>query len=72
MSPRKAAALQIAIALAFAAAMLATSAWFPENSDTVRNLMIAVWWIPFSYLSAKGGRSCVLKCGRRKAGGSEA
>ncbi|MFK7767871.1 MAG: hypothetical protein AB8B55_11670 [Mariniblastus sp.] len=52
--------LIIGISLAFAAAML-LAAWLMGDSDqmsTVVMLLVALWWIPFSTLSARRNSVC--------------
>lgn len=61
MSPKKVALLQIVLALGFAAVMLGAEQIFGEQSEWIRNLLIAVWWVPFSYLCVKGSRPCCSK-----------
>ncbi|MFK7822073.1 MAG: hypothetical protein AB8G99_25470 [Planctomycetaceae bacterium] len=56
MSPKKTAVLQIVIALLFAGSMIAAKAVFGEDSID-EHFIIALWWIPFSLLSA-GGCGC--------------
>ena len=62
MSPRKAGFLQIATSLAFAFAMLVASYLMGDSphSQTVVLLLVAAWWIPFSYLlsAAQGFSIC--------------
>lgn len=52
--------LLLGVSLVFAALML-LSAWVFSDQSTrqiVVGLLIAAWWIPFSYLTPKCGRSC--------------
>ncbi|KAA3613119.1 MAG: hypothetical protein D8M58_12485 [Calditrichaeota bacterium] len=51
MNSRKIAALQIGVALFFAATILLAS--YLGGSDTITYLIIAVWFIPFSWLASK-------------------
>jgi hypothetical protein len=58
MNPKKIALLQIATAIFFAAAMIASSfllknMQFEQHSKTVILLLIAVWFIPFTFLAQK-------------------
>lgn len=61
LSPKQRAAWQIGLALLFAGLMLLFS-WLRiggEDQDTVRNVLIAIWWVPFSILAAaEGTRGC--------------
>jgi hypothetical protein len=58
-SPKRSATLAILVSLMFAAGMLIISYVMADspNRETAVFLMIALWWIPFSYLSA-GNKSC--------------
>ena len=60
MSPKKAAALQILVALIFAGGMICARSIFGKDSFD-ENLVIAVWWIPFSLLSVAGCATCACK-----------
>ena len=53
MKPTNAALLNILVALIFAVAILFADSLLAgsEHSDTVKYLLIALWWIPFSFLS---------------------
>lgn len=57
--------MQIGLALLCAGVMLVTaySLADSEYSKTVEFLVIAVWWVPFSYLA---GRQQRLACGQSK------
>ena len=57
MSPKRAAALQIILALIVAAAMIASKAYFGEDAID-EHIVIALWWIPFSMLTIGGIRRC--------------
>ena len=80
MSKKKIAVLQISIALFFAAAMIAsasllTNSVYASYSDTIVFVLIALWFIPFSWLSSygKSGERATLKseyvCLKRKVAG---
>ena len=49
-TPRRTAVWLIVSSLLCAAAMMASSRWIedPERSETVHNLLLAVWWVLFS------------------------
>lgn len=53
MKPQKAALLNIVVSLVFAAAILISSFVLVDEklATTVMFVLIALWWIPFSYLS---------------------
>lgn len=46
----------IIVSLIAAGAILAASAWLEDTSQTVTYIIIAVWWIPFSILTARSSR----------------
>ena len=52
MSSKKVAILQIGVALLFALAILLSSYFIDssEQSQTVTTILIAIWFVPFSYL----------------------
>jgi len=69
MTNNKIALLQIGVALFFAAAILLSSyllggTQYEHNSDTVTFFIIAIWFIPFSFLAkeanknAKANKTC--------------
>lgn len=63
-SPKRNGTLIILVSLAFAAAMLLTSFFMADSPhrETVVFLLIAVWWIPFTYLSARSAPRCRSRC----------
>lgn len=74
MNPRRAAVLNLVVAIVFAAAILMSAFLLPdeEASATVTYLLIAVWLIPFTLLSASAGRRSIrseYRCIRRKVAG---
>ena len=56
MTPKRAATLNILVSIVFALAMLASSYFLRDTtlSETVLFILIALWWIPFSMLTARG------------------
>ena len=61
MKPKTVAFLLIAVSLAFAGAIVLSSyllkgSAYAYHADTVTYLWIALWWIPFSYLTMKGAK----------------
>ncbi len=54
MSPKRAAFLNIVVAIFFAAAIILADIVFEgtEHNETVKYSLIALWWMPFSYLSS--------------------
>ncbi len=63
MTPKRAAISIILVSLAFAMVMLLSS-WLmadSEHRETVTFLLIAVWWIPYSFFCARLGSQC-KKC----------
>ena len=60
MKPKQAAIVNIFVSLVFAAAIIAAGFLLDEtqHKETVMGLLIAAWWIPFSYLSLSGSRCC--------------
>lgn len=57
MNQKKAALVNIGISILFAAAIIVSAFLLKgtQYQQTVTWLLIAVWWIPFSWL---GGRAC--------------
>lgn len=53
MKPQNAIYLNLVISIIFAIAMIASSYFFDghENQQMVTNLLIAVWFVPFFWLS---------------------
>lgn len=64
MSPKRGATLVVLVSLAFAAAILLASYLMGDspNRETVVFLLIAVWWVPFTYLSARSVPRCRSRC----------
>ncbi len=58
MKPMKVAILQIVNALFFAVLMILISWWTRGNENWLflQQALIAIWWIPFSFLLAAGQR----------------
>lgn len=57
MNPKKLAGLIIVISLAFAAAILLADYFVPpEHNQTVMYLLIALWFVPYSWLTAAAVR----------------
>ena len=56
MDKKRAAVLNIAVSIFFAIAILLSSYMLGDSpaSETVMFILIAVWWVPFSYLTARG------------------
>ena len=62
MKPKTLAFLLIAVSLAFAGAIVLSSyllkgSAYAHHADTVTYLWIALWWIPFSYLTMKSSKA---------------
>ncbi len=57
MNPKKVAILNIAVAIFFAAAIIFSDFLLAgtEYNEIARNALIALWFIPFSYLSSCTG-----------------
>lgn len=53
--------LNVAISLIFAAAILAAAWWLPneETRSMVTFVLIAIWFVPFSVLTAEGAGNSV-------------
>lgn len=64
LSPRRRSALLLGISLFFAGAMIATS-WLLEGEGSQKAvfLLIALWWIPFSVLTAGVEGRRKARCG---------
>ena len=69
LTPKKLAALNIGVSLIFAAAILVANFFFKDSSydETITYSLIAVWWIPFSWLTAMTQRAN-QKAGKSKCG----
>lgn len=57
-SARTVTVLQIIFALVFATAIIVSALLLKDESDTAMYLLVALWWIPFSFLSSRGKRGC--------------
>ncbi len=60
MNPKKAAFLNLAVSIFFAAAIILFAALLKDTPyhQTVTGLLIALWWIPFAFLSCRGCTRC--------------
>lgn len=58
MNEKKRASLLIGISIVFAIAMMVSSSLIEDGgtSQTVTYILLAIWWIPFSFLSAAAGK----------------
>jgi len=60
MTVRTAAVLNIVVSLIFAAAIIISGRMLKgtDHGQTVTFLLIAAWWIPFTWLTHRGGTGC--------------
>jgi hypothetical protein len=59
-NPRMPAVIVLVSSVVFAALILLVSYWLADSDskDTLVFLLIALWWIPFSYLTSAAGCGC--------------
>ena len=64
MSSKKVAILQIGVALLFALAILLSSYFIDssEQSQTISTILIAIWFVPFSYLVKTDSKNRKSRC----------
>lgn len=56
MDQKQLATLNIIISVIFAIAIIVTTALYPESHPTSTYILVALWFIPYSWLSVQGAK----------------